>query len=120
MRRYSIHSLSFSVGAAVIMAQVTVMSLLGVYFIHKFSQQIDGRVQTQIKTPGVLMNAGLLSYAAIDDPAKLRTLAGDDVTEAIVVGANQKIFHASNPSLIGKNINSVANFDPAWLTNHSV
>ncbi|HLZ14742.1 MAG TPA: ATP-binding protein [Candidatus Saccharimonadales bacterium] len=115
MPRFTFHSLGLKIGAVIVLAQIVVMSLLGVYYIERFSQQIDQRVQTQIKIPGSLMNAGLLNYDAIDDKSQLLTLVGNDVRQAMVIGTDRTVFHASDPKLIGENAQYIPNFDVSWL-----
>jgi PAS domain S-box-containing protein len=122
MHRLTVHSLSFKIGAAIILGQVLAMGILGAYYIERFSQQVDQRIQTQIQTPGALMNAGSLSYGAVDDSNKMRTLiGGNQVKDAVLIGADRTIFHSSNAQFIGRNIQyEVPNFDPDWLSTQHV
>src|SRR5256885_13538920 len=116
MPRLSINSLGIKIGAAIVLAQVLVLSIIGVYYSQRFSQQLDDRVQTQIRIPGALMNAGLLNYEAIDDHKKMRTIVGNDVNQALIIGVDRTIFHASDSELVGKNVQDLKGFDPSWVT----
>ncbi|HEY73735.1 MAG: hypothetical protein DRJ03_27450 [Chloroflexi bacterium] len=47
------------------------------------------------------MNAGLLSFDSVSDPATMRELVGDELITGMVVGVNGNVFYALDLGLLG-------------------
>jgi len=106
-----LNSLSFKVGAIIILVEMIVLTALGFVYINRFSHQVDMQIETQAQLPGLLMNAGLLSFDSVSDPTTMRELVGDEVISGMVVGVNGVVFYSLDPSLLGMDVAEVPGVD---------
>ena len=101
-------SLTIKIGISIILAEALALSIAGVIYISRFSDAVDARIEQQLQSPGILMNAGVLNPATINDSNLMRDIIGEELIDAFVVGvANNNIFYSMNPSSIGKSIADV-------------
>ncbi len=108
-----INSLSFKIGAIIILVEMIVQTVLGIIYINRFFDEVDLRIDAQAQLPGVLMNAGLLSFDSVSDSVTMRELVGDELISGMVVGVNGNVFYALDPTLLGMDISNVPDVDIA-------
>ena len=120
--------LTLKIGAVIILVEVFVLTVLGIVYVNRFSIQVDRRTDAQARLPGLLMNAGLLSFDSVADGKTMRKLVGEELVSGMVVGVNHTVFYALDPEYLGLNIADVpavdAGFfdpgDPREVTFHEV
>jgi len=100
-------SLIAKIGLATITLQIIVMGVFGAYYINRFSQEVEKRIEAQVQIPGNLMNNGLLSYEAVAQRDVMADIISDNIVDAMVVGFNKTVFHSMNFSDVGKNIEDI-------------
>ncbi|MFH2040755.1 MAG: ATP-binding protein [Chloroflexota bacterium] len=105
------NNLSFRIGVIIILVEMVVLTALGVIYINRFSNQVDRRIETQVQLPGMLMNAGLLSFDSVSDPATMRKLVGDELTTGLVVGVNGNVFYALDPDHLAMDVTDIPSVD---------
>jgi methyl-accepting chemotaxis protein len=102
MRKY-FNRLSFRIGALIIITELITLSIVGVFYIGRFTNEIEKRIQKQIQTPGILMSKGVLRYESAENKETLENIVGETISECIVLGANGKVYYSLNPENKGKN-----------------
>jgi len=105
------NSLSFRIGVIIILVEMIVLAVLGFVYVNRFMDEVDRRVAAQAQLPGVLMNAGLLAFDAVSDPATMRELVGDELVTGMVVGVNGNVFYALDPDLLGLDVADIPGVD---------
>lgn len=108
-------SLSFKVGIIIILVEVIALSILGVFYINRFSQEVNERVNHSAQIPGILVNEGVLDLDAIADPEIMYQTIGEELLDGMVLGINGIIFYSLDKNLIGKDISRIDEIDPTLL-----
>lgn len=80
------------------------MFALGVFYIERFSDKLEDGIYQKFQTPGYLMSKGLLRYESAEDKVTMENLLGEEISECMIIGANNKIYFSLNPSYRGKGI----------------
>jgi len=106
------HSLSFKVGAVIILLEIIILSIIGASNIINFNTAVDARAETQIKIPGQLMNAGELKLDAIQDNETMREIIGEELLNGLIAGIGGTIYYSLNPEYLGQDINAIPEIDP--------
>ncbi len=112
------HSLSFKIGAVIVLVEIVVLAVVGFFYTDRFRAQIDRRVAERIVLPGVLMNNGLLSIDAVEDKETMEQLVGQDLvelTDGMIVGVNGNVFHALDPEKAGSQVSDLPGVSAAWF-----
>lgn len=99
--------LSLKIGVLVILSEVIALIFTGLFYISRFSNEIDIRAKSQINIPGNLMSKGALNYEIIQDKATIENLIGVGVSESYIIGLNGKIYYSLNEDEYGKTISEV-------------
>lgn len=95
-------SLAFKVGMAAIGIEIATLSLIGVYYVNRFSNEIDRTLNTKIQVPGKLISKGLLNYEAVGNRQVMETLVGETLLDALAIGTNGKVYYSIDSSYIGR------------------
>ena len=94
-------SLAFKLSLSIFMISSVLLSSLGIYYIKKFSSEIDQRLYLAVQTPGKLIAEGLMQRTAVRDPELLSRLVGEQVVVAVVDQPDNLILYSSDASLEG-------------------
>ncbi len=94
--------LSYKVGLLIILTEVIALFALGVFYIYRFTVQIEDGLQQKFKTPGYLMSKGLLRYESAEDKKTMDGLIGEGIEECFVIGADGKVYFSLKPEYKGK------------------
>ena len=94
--------LSFKIGALIIITEVVALFGLGIFYIERFTSEIEQSIQQKFQTPGYLMAKGLLRYESAEDRTTMENLVGETLEECIILGANNKIYYSLKPEQKGK------------------
>ena len=104
-------SIIFKIGITIILAEMVVLAVVGFFYINRFSDQVDRRISAQVKIPGKLMHAGLLSYNSVGDRETIRQLVGEKIIEALIVGVSSNVFFSSDSADRGRDVASIPDLD---------
>ena len=99
-----LRSLTFKIGTIIILIEVAVLSMGGLFYIRRFSNAVDNQAENKVKLPGTLMNAGYLSLASLADQDAMKDLVGEELVESWAVSPDGKIFASLNPEYQNINI----------------
>jgi len=91
------NKLSFKIGSLIIVTEIVVLFALGMFYINRFSGQIETSVKQKFELPGYLLSKGLLRYESVQDSQTMEKLTGEALEQAFVIGTNNKIYYSLNP-----------------------
>ena len=100
------NKLSYKIGALII-TETVVLSALGIFYIEKFTGEIEKKIEKQIQTPGILMSKGVLRYESVQNVETMASIVGETISECIIIGANGKVYYSLKPDYRGKNRDEV-------------
>jgi len=103
--------LSFKIGSLIIVTQIIVLFALGLFYINRFTNQINDALKQKFLTPGYLMAKGVLRYESTQDSATMEKLLGETIENCAIIGANGKIYFSLKPEYRGKNRDEVSEFN---------
>jgi len=101
------NSLSFKIGSLIILTEIMTLAALGVFYINRFTGELESRFENQIKSPGILMSKGQLRYEAATDRSTMQKMAGDSLIDCMVIGANHKIYYSLTKEYYDKQLEDV-------------
>jgi DNA-binding CsgD family transcriptional regulator/PAS domain-containing protein len=107
--------LAFRIAAAVMLVQAAVFSTAGFFYLLWFENNLDTDATNRVLAPGRLIQSGQLPHAAFSDRTKMHDIVGNGLADALLVGINGNVFHALEPSRLGKDVGSLPDIDPAWF-----
>ncbi len=102
-----VDNMTAKVALAVLLVETTVLFALGHYYVGRFSQEIDNRIQDRADLPGRLMDQGLLSYDFVEDSTALRRIVHEAVTDAMVIRRDMLVFYAPDKERAGRPVHQV-------------
>ena len=94
-------SLAFKLSLSIFMVSSVLLSSLGIFYINKFSAEIDQRLYLAAQMPGKLLAGGLLPATAVRDRELLSRLVEEEVVFAGIDQAENVILYSSDPELEG-------------------
>ncbi len=107
VKGFSFKKLSYRIGALIILTEIIALFALGVFYIYRFTIQIEDGVQQKFKTPGYLMSKGLLRYESAEDKNTMENLIGETIDECMIIGANGKVYFSLKPEYKDKSLSEV-------------
>ncbi len=105
----------FKIGAAIIIAEIIVLAIVGSFYVLSISEAVDTRVESQVRIPGQLMNAGHLSYDAVEDSDEMSELIGENLIDGMVIGVDYNVYYSMNPEYLGLSVNEIPTLDASLL-----
>ncbi|MFC1976449.1 substrate-binding domain-containing protein [Chloroflexota bacterium] len=114
MKRF-FNSLTFKVGAIIILAEIAILAGIGYYYISRFSAEIDRRAITRAELPGSLINSGMMNSLLVADREMMKQLVGGNLEDWLLVSLDGVVAAAFNPDEAGENIQNLARLNPAWF-----
>lgn len=106
-------SVTLKISLIIILAEVSVLTVIGIVYVQRFSIQIEDRLHSQVALPGILMRDGLLGYEAAGNRNTMESLVGENLLDGFVASSNGIIFYSLNPANIGIKVNELDQFDLA-------
>ncbi len=100
-------SLAFKLSLSIFLIASVLLSSLGIYYIHTFSDEIDQRLYFQAQIPGQLMNDGVVSYEIVRDLEVLSQLVGETVLFAAISSFDEQILYSDDLSFEGQKFSEV-------------
>ena len=119
MRQTIFHSLAFRIGAIVILIEMIVLSIIGGFYVERFSRAIDQRVEERVRIPGSLMATGALSYSLVSNREWMERLVGQELVEGMVLNIAQRVFYTLDEDEIGTHVRDLPELNPAWFTKET-
>ena len=104
---FKFKKLSYKIGVLIIITVLGALFALGVFYIYRFTSQMEGALQTKFQSPGYLMSKGLLRYESAEDKATMENLIGETIEQCIILGTNGKVYFSLNKEFKGKDIKDV-------------
>ncbi len=105
--RHILDSLIVRTVGIIILIEIMVLGILGYRNTRYFSQRIEDRFVQQIQVPGRLMLEAALRYRSVNDAQIMKQFVGEGITEALLVGADGKVYYSLNPEYRDKDIRDV-------------
>lgn len=100
-------SLRFKLSLLVIAVELVTFAGLGLFYTHRFSQEIDNLIIARLSIPGLLMTRGELSFDAVSDKGTMEGILREPYSEGIVIGLDGKVYYASNPDLLDTHLDEI-------------
>jgi methyl-accepting chemotaxis protein len=108
--RFRFKKLSYKIGALIIVTEFVALLALGVFYINRFTSQIEEGLKQKFQTPAYLMSKGLLRYETTEDKATMEKLVGETIEDCIILGANGKVYFSLNHEYLEKTREQVSLF----------
>jgi hypothetical protein len=99
---FNFKRVSYKIGLLIILTEFIALFALGIYYIDRFTTQIDQSLEHSFHTPAFLMSKGLLRYESAEDREIMESLVGEPVEDCIVIGANGKVYFSLNREYVDK------------------
>jgi methyl-accepting chemotaxis protein len=103
----SFNQLSFKIGSLIIITEFIILLALGMFYIGRFTNQLEDTLKQKFQLPGALMSKGLLRYESVQDSMTLINLTGETIKECYIIGTNGKIYFSLKPQYREKNMDQV-------------
>ncbi len=100
-------SLRFKVTLLVITVELLILTAVGVYYTHQFSQKIDNAVIARLTIPSLLMSRGDLSFDAVSDRGTMEGLLRAPYNKGLVVGLDGIVYFSSDPAVLDTHLDEV-------------
>lgn len=98
------HSLVLNVVAIIVLLEIIVLSGIGLFNFQFFSNELESRFINQIQVPGELLSESALRFESINNIEIMHRFIGDDLEEAILIGADKIAYYSINSSFINKEL----------------
>ncbi|MFA9391664.1 MAG: methyl-accepting chemotaxis protein [Prolixibacteraceae bacterium] len=109
--KFRFKRLSYKIGALIIVTEFIALFALGVFYIDRFTTQIESSLKQNFQTPAYLMSKGLLRYESAEDKVIMEKLVGETIEECFVIGANGKVYFSMHQEYNGKDKAEVSKLD---------
>jgi methyl-accepting chemotaxis protein len=101
--------LSYKIGIIIIITEIIALSITGVFYINKFTGEIENKIKKQLQSPGQMMSKGALAYESAENAEVIENIVGETISDCIVVGANGYIYYSLKTDYQDKNLDELAN-----------
>jgi PAS domain S-box-containing protein len=100
-------SLRFKVTLLVIGVELLILTGVGVYYSHRFSQEVDNAITARLSIPGLLMSHGDLSFGAVSDKRTMEGLLRAPYSKGFVIGMDGRVYFSSDPTLLDTHLDEI-------------
>lgn len=100
-------SLIIKIGIIIILAEIIVLAFVGVFYVERFSEAIDKRIERQVTLPSILMDSGLLNVASLVEQDTMRDIVGETLLDGWAIDRNRNIIASFNPDYRGLAIDDI-------------
>lgn len=101
---FNFNKLSYRIGSLIVGTEIIALFALGLFYIQRFSNEIEVRVEKQIHTPGILMAKEVLKYESAENRSTLQSIVGDSIEQCFAIGANGKVYYSLNTEFRDKSL----------------
>ncbi len=102
-----VKKLSYKIGLMILVTQVIAFVGLGVFYINRFTNQIDAGLSQKFSTPGYLMAKGMLRYQTVLDKKTMESMIGEVIENCMIIGANGKVYYSMDQEYQDKSITEI-------------
>jgi methyl-accepting chemotaxis protein len=120
LKKIQFRKISYKIGLLVIVTEFIALFALGVFYIERFSSQLEQSMEQSFQKPAYLMSKGLLRYESAEDKEIMENLVGETLEECIIIGANKQIYFSLNPEYNGQNRSEVGLLDEFDALNYEI
>ena len=92
----------------ILFIEIVLLCIIGVYNFNYFSKQLEDQYISQIQVPGKLLSESALRFQSINDVNMMHQFFGEDLKEAILVGADNVAYYSLNPKFRNVELQSLA------------
>ena len=109
-KNQQLNKLSFKIGSLIIITEIIILFGLGLFYINRFTNQIEDSLKQKFLTPGYLMSKGVLRYESTQDSSTMENLLGETIEDCLILGANGKVYFSLKSSYRGKSIDEIVDY----------
>jgi signal transduction histidine kinase/ActR/RegA family two-component response regulator len=95
-------SLAFKLSLSIFMISSVLLSSLGIYYIRKFSAEIENRLYLKAQVPGHLLRHDSIPLTLVRNREALSELIGEEVLLAVIDHADGTVLYSSDPEMEGR------------------
>ncbi len=96
------NNISLKISISILVIQIIVLTLIGVYFSSRFAAEIDNHLAEKLTTPASLISKGALNFTCVDDLGTLSDLLKLEVLETFIFEKDGTVSHIADPGAKGK------------------
>lgn len=108
-------SLGVRVAAAVVVAELAILVLIGMFAVGRLNAALEQRTIDLVEKPGLLLTRGVMSLDAISDRETMRRLIGETLVDGMIVGGGGFVFYALDPAMVGRAVQDLPGFRLEWV-----
>lgn len=101
----------------VVCVEVAAFSVLGWFYIDRFSSAIDERTYLHMHLVGRMIANDELAISSISNQSIVSDLVGAPYLNGMVIGGNGRIIVSTNPSYLGRLAGSAPGFNARWISD---
>ncbi|NTV93881.1 MAG: response regulator [Thiobacillus sp.] len=102
----------------VVCVEVVAFSLLGWFYVDRFSRAVDERTRSRLELVGSMIAGDELAVHAIARRQLISELVGAPYLDGMVIGGNGRIIVATDPEKLGRLARESVGFDARWLAEN--
>ena len=114
MKRF-FDSLTFKIGISIVLVEIIILTVTGVYYTTQFSNQVDERIRTKVELPGKLINSRSLPGSLMRTREAMTELVGEEFKEGMWIRFDGLVQDSLNPDDRNKNITEIPGLNPQWF-----
>ncbi len=95
-------SLVIKISAAILLLEILVLSILGVYYVNRFGRELEARAILSMQIPGKLIATQALNYSAVRNVSALGELIGQRIESSMLIRRDGRVFYASDSDSEGQ------------------
>ncbi len=99
----------------VVCVELVAFSLLGWFYIDRFSRAIDERTYAHLRLVGRMIANDELAISSIARHSIMSDLTGAPYLNGMVIGGNGRVIVSSNSDYLGRLASSIPGFDARWI-----
>lgn len=113
------HGLIPRIALLVICVEVIIFSVLGWYYVDRFSKSIDERVHLRLQVVGQMIANQELQISIISQKSIMSDLLGAPYLNGMIIGGSGRVIVSTTPSLLGRLSTNLPEFNKQWLSDNS-
>ena len=113
------HGLIPRIALLVICVEVIIFSVLGWYYVDRFSKSIDDRVHLRLQVVGQMIANQELQISIISQKSIMSDLLGAPYLNGMIIGGSGRVIVSTTPSLLGRLSTNLPEFNKQWLSDNS-
>lgn len=108
-------SLYGKVAFFVILTQIIIMSVIGVFYYRSFSNQVDNSLRERIEIPARLLESSRGRLVSLNNADAVRLQVGENVVDVMVSNTSGRVLFSLRTEYNGKNVKDIPGADASWF-----